>query len=174
MEIVKKIKSLLAKATDEIETVRGQISALKKEHRDLECRPSTKEEITARIQEGVEGLAARYQNEHLSKMPIVNGRAQPNHLAHSFPRRERALPEFFCWLWPEQVAEKMTEAAQTFASTLPGGLASEERNEQLALIETKLAELERREERLILESEAAGMRIARRADATPSVVLGER
>ena len=61
---------------------------------------------------------------------------------------------------------------ETRLAALPDGIAEGDRTRQLADLDAKAFDLETKEERLILDAEAAGFDLDRRGDAKPAIVLG--
>lgn len=67
----------------------------------------------------------------------------------------------------DRVSEVLTLAAEV----VPEGPSLAERKQKLATLRDELDQLEREEERLIVEAEREGVRLMRRADARPEIVL---
>jgi len=81
------------------------------------------------------------------------------------------VEELFVTLRPMIRAVRLEAIQREISGRLPG-LPQDERAARLKEINQQLLALEMSEEAMIEEAEAAGIRIARRVDANPRVVLG--
>ena len=86
------------------------------------------------------------------------------------PQQDARPWELCQWLlatFSEPIRERLVANLPDAADALPSG----ERSQKLEALAAARLDLERREERLILEAEAAGVRLDRRGDLTPAVYL---
>lgn len=79
------------------------------------------------------------------------------------------LAPLLCTIFGAEIRQRLAAAIQ--AQTTTAGPSMAERPRVMAALEATLQRLETQEEQLIRESETAGERLARRADARPAVVL---
>jgi hypothetical protein len=92
------------------------------------------------------------------------------HVAGADPTIPVPLANLLCWLAGDDLVRWMD--AKVEAMEYVPGPAMAERRQLLSDLRKELEKLEREEERLITEAEAAGVFIPRRFDATPEIVLG--
>jgi hypothetical protein len=148
----------------DVQRLREQITGVVREAAVLERAPIPLTEALADQQAFLDRVAAEYD-------PIVTPFALP-HLslppspADLVPYRLApllaSLPE-----WRAVLQEKL----QATYATLPAAVASDERAPLFAALRERKVKLEMAEESVILQAEAQGVPLARRADASPDVVL---
>ena len=91
-------------------------------------------------------------------------------LAALVPAQDARPWELCSWLlntFPDVIRARLVDHLPDAADALPSG----DRMKKLAALAAERLDLERREERLVLEAEAAGVRLDRWGDLTPSVYL---
>lgn len=108
---------------------------------------------------------------HFSLLPIVfmgdmrDGTVQPD------IREAYTIAQ--CALSPETVRAKLVEEVERYIAEHGPEISSEERGRLLGELDRKIRDLEVEEERIIRAAERDGIRLARRGDASPAVVLGD-
>ena len=160
MSLVEKLKGLIGSTRTELDTIRHRIVELKVEARAIEAAPLPLEEAIADLDACLDQMA---------------GYRQLNVSMHTYPSDRLAWPkldveELFVTLRPMIRAVRLEAIQRELSSRLPG-LPGRTRR-PLAEIDQQMLALERSEEVMIEEAEAAGIRIARRVDADPRAILG--
>ena len=168
--IFAKIKNLFSQGHEELNKIRAKNAALKKERGEIVKQPATREEAIAALEEGIRKNADNYR-ESFKRLTIMNQESAPAGALRQ-DLQDLGTLEFYCWLDPDLIKARMTEAIDAFLAATPPGLPREERFRQLVEIDSQLFQLECEEEALIEAGEANGMEILRRADCDPRAVLG--
>lgn len=176
------IREALADTTRSIDELRGQIAALQHERERIAGAPLDADSIRKRVfglleSEGQAfahrlrfGLgAARVPNSRPYEIQSLTVGCRNERDPDAGITTQRAdLTGLLVWLVGDVVRERLEPV---IAQLGDGGINNTERVERLAELDSKLLGFERQEEALIVEAETAGMRIVRRPDADPRVVL---
>lgn len=158
-----------------ISTLREQITALHAERDALPDQPLDIDSIRTQLAANIAGNRKLFEQKFntgqlfhplperaILKLPTapINGPEPP----------QEALWPLACWLHGDTLIDPLMGLVE---QRLPkdAGISLSERTKRLKKIESELARLEREEEQLICELEAAGEEVIRRADADPAIVL---
>ena len=149
--------------------IRDELAALDAEVTKVNHARVTRDEAIQRIDAALAGASGGW-----SWPAAANGfslqRAPMRPISALVPREDARPWEICSWLlatFPERIRELLIAHLPDAADALP----TAERTKKLEALAAERLELERREERLVLEAEAAGVRLDRRGDLTPSVYL---
>lgn len=166
--IIENIRNFFSQAHNELSILRDKISAFQTEIDALERRPIDLATAETKLKEGIAEIARRCTEDRFRQMPFLNELSPPDSLGLCF----RGVSQFqlMCFFTPELVEEKMQPVLAEFLERSPG-IAPDERSGKLAELRTLLRQLETQEEELVTESQKVGLRIPRRPDADPSVIL---
>ncbi|MDN3518315.1 hypothetical protein QWY84_11890 [Aquisalimonas lutea] len=153
-----------------VQSVREQIQTTRRERERLAEAPLTKDEVAERVDSWLTEQASRARIDLLASDFAAPGRREGNPFRLPVRRGDQSSVDvgpLMASLFRDQVREAILQE-------LPeddGAVAMAERPGKLAELEKKIRELERHEENLIVEAEAAGVEIQRRPDASPDVIL---
>lgn len=149
-----------------VDALRAEIADLKTQRRATETAPRSAAEaercLAALINQGARRYADR-QAYMVCASPT--GQLAPSDL---IPGTPEGLFDFLCATLGDRIIEQL---ATLLGEQCRAGLSSAERAQRLAELDAALGKLERAEEKLISEAEAAGLTLLRRADADPAVIL---
>jgi hypothetical protein len=176
-----------SKTAKRVAGLRDKLAKLAAERSDLERAPAARAEALDRVDCFIEASAARYAPPvnafvapvsdpasvrliGVSRAAVATALAGGGRTAVEarFDQLEAAL----CALVPDAVRGALVDAVDAHLAPDPPGLPRAERAMKLAALDAKILAVEREEEQLIREARADGVRIDRRADADPAVVLG--
>jgi len=151
-----------------VATLREEIAAVIAEIEWTANSLVPKDEVKQRI---LAGCKAMGENFNLRLAGVANPENWQQSLADMLTLHESPVP-----MGGFMAATMGDEFAKALSKKIDGlkyspGPATQERPELLKNLRARLRELERREEALIVQAEADGVVIARRADADPAVVL---
>lgn len=159
-----------SKAREAVEEVRRQIAETRHEREALATAPLTKAEAAERIQAWLDAEAKRARLDLMAGEFAAPGRG-PGHPfrvpVRAGEQRSADLGPIIAALFPDQVREALLAALPDDA----GAIAMTDRPGRLAELDARVRDLERQEETLIDEAEAAGVEITRRPDANPDAIL---
>ncbi|MEZ5590150.1 MAG: hypothetical protein R3F53_05375 [Gammaproteobacteria bacterium] len=158
-----------------ISTLREKIAALHAERDALPDQPLDIDSIRTQLAANIAGNRSFFeQSFNTSQLfyPLAAGAILklPTGPINGPERPQEALWSLACWVHGETLIDPLMTLVE---QRLPkdAGISLNERNKRLKKIESELLRLEREEEKLICELEAAGDEIIRRADADPAIVL---
>lgn len=149
-------------ADDEIEKLRGLLTALKAEHKRVGKAAIPATEAKLRAKSWVAGRAARVRLHG-----FVNRNGSPD---IGLPEQEAALA-LACWLQPETVLRRLEKEIDERVNDRVT-LTELEQARELKKLNDKIMDAERREEALIVQLADDGKVVARRFNAEPRAVLG--
>ncbi|GEM_PF-908702 len=146
----------------DVSRLRSQITALKEQLQEQENGVLPKASALQRAEASVYAFAADvdFPAHHFLDQ-------ERSHLVNPTPHGANGAYALLCKLFPEKVIDLLKgkiEAAYSREVTVAD-------DKERSKLEAKLGELEHQEERTIREAAAAGVRIARRADVNPEILL---
>lgn len=160
----------MAKTTPTVATLRADIAALKTERTALVDAPRARSESLADLNAQCTDWAATGNDRFGYPVGMLAFGSRIDGVFRIRPENgpfDLGVALAFV-LGPEKLAAALAPSLDRFGD----GPTAADRAAQLAEIDRQLLELEFAEERLIMDSEAAGTPIARRGDAAPQAVLG--
>lgn len=166
--IVEQIKNFFSQAKSELSILRDKIGATQAAIEDVENRPINFEAAKSKLRDGIAWNAWRFAEDRFRQVPFMNQDTHCNTLGFSF--KEADAFQMMCFFHPELVQEKMETVLQEFLEMNPG-VAPGERVQQLAELRDQLMALEVQEEQIIKDAGEVGMKVPRRPDASPEVIL---
>ncbi|MDG2524578.1 hypothetical protein P6166_04300 [Stenotrophomonas sp. HITSZ_GD] len=146
----------------DVSRLRSQIAALKEQLQEQENGVLPKAAALQRAEASVYAFAADvdFPAHHFLDQ-------ERSHLVNPTPQGANGAYALLCKLFPEQVIGLLTTEIK---AAYAGGVTIADDKER-GKMEAKFGELERQEERIIRQAAAVGVRIARRADVNPEVLL---
>jgi hypothetical protein len=149
---------------DALMPIRGLISAIQAQRRELEAAGPSRDELIREADALVDHLEAEGRRRLLASL-----QTQP---ANPFRVAGLGNGVDIGPLLVGLLGATVKEALRALLMELPEGLPPMEKAERLLTLHNEQLALEKREEALVRELEAAGQPVQRRADASPAVVLG--
>lgn len=159
----------MATKPNTLASIRARNEALQREHGALQNAEPNRAETAADFESFCRGAAAA-GDQRLAYHTATGNPADAFVLRCMPDGTVTVAPLLAALLGPDKLAAELCRHLPDG----PGGPPAAERAERLAAVAAELFEAECVEERLIEASEAAGVPIARRADADPRAVLGVR
>ena len=169
--LLEQIKNFFSQAKGEVEELRAEITKTKNDIEAVEASPIDLATAKERIRLGIASIADEFVERRFRTSSFMNHESRPELIAEHFIGADPF--QLACWLQPEGVAQRLEGSFGKFLEVYGPGLSPEERASRLATLRPHLRQLEKQEERLIGEAREAGVKIPRRPDADPAVVLGE-
>lgn len=158
----------------QLDRIRARIFALKDSHAGITALPPSRDGAAVVLERQLVALAADGQARLKVHMRKLAAGSEPAASLFQAPiasvyGRDHAMlaPLLAALLTPAA----LMNALGPLLASLPEGLGDADRKAQLAAIDAELWALELEEERLIVEAEARGEAVQRRADANPAAVL---
>lgn len=170
-KLLEQIKSFFSQAKGAVEELRNEIGKTKAEIETIEDSPIDRVTARERLRIGISSIADQFIERRFASSSFMNHTGRPGSIADHFIDADPF--QLACWLQPEAVEQKLEGALGKFLEVYGPGLSPEERASKLATLRPHLRQLEKQEERLIGEAREAGVKIPRRADADPAIVLGD-
>lgn len=158
---------------EQVQDVRARIWLLREERDTVWNQARSRSEVHGYIRDKVAGWGQNFEKrERLNLRLLAAGHVGVDLLGENAYGREVGLGEALVAL----LGAEAVEAALTrhLNAEVPPGLDRAERSARLFQIEAEIEALEAEEETLIEASEETDRSIARRRDAKPHIVLGER
>lgn len=170
-KLLEQIKNFFSQAKGEVDLLRSEILKAKNEIEAVEASPIDLATAKERIRLGIASIADEFVERRFRTSSFMNHESRPHHIAENFIGADPF--QLACWLQPEAVEQKLEGSFGKFLEVYGPGLSPEERASKLAALRPHLQHLEKQEERLIGEAREAGVKIPRRPDASPEIVLGD-
>lgn len=158
---------------DAIEVPRVEIMALKERRREVEAAPISPAERQARIAKVLaeaEADARAFFQPYALVSPLNGGAVTDSRLSEIFTAKPLGM--MLVLGFRDEIAESLTASTEKEVAGLRT-YSAEERAEELARINVAIRDAERDEERLCRAAEEAGIKVARRVDASMEFILGE-
>lgn len=166
--VIDQIKNFFTQAKSELSILRDKITETKASLEYLENKPIDFPTAQAKLKEAIAWHAWRFAEGRFNQIPLLNQNNHANTLGVNFAGADAFQMQ--CFFNPEAVQAKLEGALQEFLELNPG-VAPGERVKQLAELRDQLAKLESEEEAIIRDAAEVGMRVPRRPDANPEVIL---
>lgn len=159
---------------DAIEVPRVEIMALREKRREIESAPISPAERQARIAKSLaeaEAEARALFEPAALVTPPNSGAVVDPRLSEVFTAKPLGM--MLLLGFREDIIEALTASADKEVAGLGRAYSTEERGEELARIDAGIRDAERDEERLCRAAEEAGIKVARRVDASMEFILAE-
>lgn len=180
MSAVSKFTAVAAAGQRQVDELRVQIRSVLDEISWIETSPPPKDEVKQRIAAAVDREAARFLEQaqlgdlvhrgEISELLSLRGASQLI-AGGSVASATLELAPVLSFLFQETIKARLCEALDKSLVDYSEGPATDDRSALLQSARDRLHALEVEEENLVLEAEAAGIEIHRRADANPAIVL---
>lgn len=158
---------------EQVQDIRARIWLLRESRESVWAQARSRSEVHAYIRDNVADWGQKFEKRaRLNLRLLAAGHVGVDLLGENAYRREVALGEALVARFGTEAVEDML--TRHLEAEVPPGLDKAERSARLFQIEADLEALEREEEALIEASEQTDRPIARRRDAKPHIVLGER
>lgn len=164
-------RKALASAGDSVESIRAAIGELETERAAIANAPVPLAEATHAVTATIARLTASAGYTPASVVLDAAERGEPAALdVHAM--RPNEIVGFLAGCLRPVLRQALTEQLEEHYRDLQPGLPADERAQRLADLDRQLLDLNREEERLIVELAELGIAIDRRPDASPAAVLG--
>jgi hypothetical protein len=166
-ELVDVSLPIIGAEVGELQGIRAEIVAVKREAVELASAPSASAELKAMVRDYVERMASR----HTPRIRVAGGGMYVDWQSVDVLGVPEAPFGVFCYLAPKLAMERLT-ADVLELSGYAAGVPEAERQRCDAALQRKLSDLEMREEQMVEELLSSGVDVVRRHDASPAAILG--
>jgi hypothetical protein len=165
-------KTALADIGKDLESTRNQIAELHEQEQALLAAPVTPKQAIAVLERWVDYNASKFDTENSILAPAYHGE-MPVQSDFGMERRGGGDPTtaIFCYFLGDVIKQRLGDAITKRLGR--EGITDETRQKKLEEVRQKRHGLEIHEELIIRDAEAIGMKIDRRHDADPAIVLGD-
>lgn len=163
-------KTTIADVGKELESTRSEIFDLHAQEQTLLAAPVTVKQAVTALTTWVDKTAAQFESQTPILARLYHGDTLLGTDLDPTQHGRDNLTTVLCYLCGDAIKQRMAEAITKQIGR--EGLTTEARETKLQEVRKKCHGLEIREEMLIRDVEAVGMKIDRRPDAAPAVVLG--
>ena len=169
--VADKIRGAESAVRKQLDELHQAISDTKQEIDWIQSSPPPRDETLLRLATSIDAEATRFFSGATNGELIHEGRIGEFLRSATDSHSNHMLPGFFCWLLGDELKARVAAAFGGDGLDFEEGPPTTERPELIAAAQQRLLALEREEEGLIEQAEAAGFEIIRRADADPAIVL---